>query len=137
MEDLHTRALNMMKLFISLAQIDGAIVETEKHFLVKIGKANGLTATQLEPLFERSHKLIIPAELSDNERFQYLLTMVQLVKVDEKMYPEEFLFCSKIAQNIGYDAQVLFDFLLEAKEGMSDDQVNDLKQRAQKYRTGN
>ncbi|HTF21981.1 MAG TPA: hypothetical protein VK658_28065 [Chryseolinea sp.] len=134
MEDPHTLALKKLKLLISLAQIDGAVAAQETQFIMSIGKANGLKETEIEMLFDRVHTLVIPSNLSHDDRFNYLLSMVQLMKADEKMFKEELLFCKKMAENLGYDVQALFDMLLQVKSSeMSEQEKDDLKQSIAKY----
>lgn len=134
MEDPRTLVMNKMKLLISLAQIDGAVAAREKAFIISIARANDIQAEEIEPLFERSHALIIPKDLDANDRFNYLLSMVQLMKIDERMYKEELLFCTKMAENLGYKAQAMFDMLLHVKASdMTDDEKAALKASVQKY----
>ena len=134
MEENHALALRKLKLLISLAQIDGTVAAQESQFIINIGKANGLSEREIEPLFERVHALVVPADLTADERFNYLLAMVQLMKADEKMFREELLFCKKMAQHLGYDAQALFDMLLQVKaEEMSASEKDALRQSINKY----
>ena len=134
MEDTHTQALKKLKLLISLAQIDGVIAEQEMQYILNIGKANGLQAAEIESLVDRVHVLVVPVDLNDDDRFNYLLSMVQLMKADEKMFKEELLFRKKMAENLGYDPQALFDMLLYVKSSeMSDQEKNDLKQSIAKH----
>ena len=37
------------------------------------------------------------------------------MKIDERMYKEQMMFCSKIASNLGYEPQVMFELLLHVK----------------------
>jgi uncharacterized tellurite resistance protein B-like protein len=134
MEDSHMQALKKLKLLISLAQIDGVVAEQEMQFILNIGKANGLQAAEIESLVDRVHALVVPVDLNDDDRFNYLLSMVQLMKADEKMFKEELLFCKKMAGNLGYDPQALFDMLLYVKSSeMSDQEKADLKASIAKY----
>ncbi|MEJ1240674.1 hypothetical protein WBG78_21195 [Chryseolinea sp. T2] len=134
METPHTSALKKLKLLISLAQIDGAIAEQETQYIINIGKSNGLQAAEIEPLFDRVHALVLPSDLSEDDRFNYLLSMVQLMKADEKMFREELLFCKKMAENLGYDSQVLFDMLLHVKSiEMTAEEQLALKKEISKY----
>ena len=134
MEDSHMQALKKLKLLISLAQIDGVIAEQEMQYILNIGKANGLQAAEIESLVDRVHALVVPVDLNDDDRFNYLLSMVQLMKADEKMFKEELLFCKKMAGNLGYDPQALFDMLLYVKSSeMSDQEKADLKASIAKY----
>jgi uncharacterized tellurite resistance protein B-like protein len=134
MEDSHSLALKKLKLLISLAQIDGAVAAQEMQFIVNIGKANGLAGSEIESLFDRVHALVVPADLTNDDRFNYLLSMVQLMKADDKMFKEELLFCKKMAENLGYDAQALFDMLLHVKSSdMNENEKASLKESISKY----
>ena len=128
MENARSAALNKLKLLISLAQIDGGIADQERQYIINIGEHNGLQAAEIEPLFERVHRLVVPGDLPEDDRFNYLLSMVQLMKVDEKMFKEELLFCKKMTENLGYNVQALFDMLLHVKtHGMTDEEKTSLK----------
>lgn len=127
-------ALSQLKLLISLAQIDGKVAERERSYITNIGMANALSSTDIEQLLEQRHQLIIPKELSDDEKFEYIFSLVQLMKIDERMYKEEMLFCTKIAENLGYDSQVMFELLLHVKPGvMEKDEIINLKEVTQKH----
>jgi hypothetical protein len=126
--------LNQMKLLISLAQIDGAVAPRERNFIINIGRANNFYPDQVVPLFEQRHNLIIPEDLGDDQKFDYLFSLVQLMKIDERMYREEIMFCSKIAATLGYDQQVMFELLLHVKSvAMTEEEVVELKRLVQKY----
>jgi len=127
-------ALNQMKLLISLAQIDGAVAPRERNYIINIGRANNFYPDQVIPLFEQRHNLIIPEDLSADQKFEYLFSVVQLMKIDERMYREEIMFCSKIASSLGYDHQVMFELLLHVKAvSMTEEEMTELKTMVQKY----
>ena len=111
-------ALNHLKLLISLAQIDGKVAERERNFITSIGKANDVAADLIQPLFDQRHDLVVPPDLTDDQKFDYLLSLVQLMKIDERMYKEEMLFCAKIAENLGYSKDVMFELLLHVTGGV-------------------
>jgi len=127
-------ALNQMKLLISLAQIDGTVAPRERNYIINIGRANNFYPDQVVPLFDQRHNLIIPEDLNDDQKFDYLFSLVQLMKIDERMYREEIMFCSKIASTLGYDQQVMFELLLHVKSvGMTEEEMAELKKLVQKY----
>ncbi len=127
-------ALTQLKLLISLAQIDGKVAERERNFITTIGRANDILPDEIEPLFDQRHELVIPGDLTDDQKFDYLFSLVQLMKIDERMYKEEMLFCSKIAENLGYNNDVMFELLLHVKAGvMEKDEVMNLKEITQKH----
>ncbi|HEX6224757.1 MAG TPA: TerB family tellurite resistance protein [Chryseolinea sp.] len=127
-------ALAQLKLLISLAQIDGQVAERERNFITSIGKSQDITMEQMETLFDQRHALIVPDDLTDDQRFEYLFSLVKLMKIDERMYKEEMLFCTKIAENLGYENQVMFELLLHVKAGiMEKDEIINLKEVTQKH----
>ena len=127
-------ALAQLKLLISLAQIDGKVAERERNFITSIGKSNDIGTDQIETLIEQRHALIVPADLTDDQKFEYLFSLVKLMKIDERMYKEEMLFCTKIAENLGYENQVMFELLLHVKAGaMEKDEIINLKEITQKH----
>jgi hypothetical protein len=127
-------AFNQMKLLISLAQIDGTVAPRERNYIINIGRANNFYPDQIVPLFDQRHNLIIPEDLNDDQKFDYLFSLVQLMKIDERMYREEIMFCSKIAASLGYDQQVMFELLLHVKSVvMTEEEMTELKKMVQKY----
>lgn len=126
--------LNQMKLLISLAQIDGKVADRERNFIINIGRANGIYPDQVVPLFTQRHDVIVPQDLNNDQKFDYIFSLVQLMKIDERMYREEILFCSTIASNLGYDKEVMFELMLHVKSAtMKDDEVLALKTLTQKF----
>ncbi len=126
--------LNQLKLLISLAQIDGVVAAREKNYIINIGRANNVYPDQIESLFERSHSIILPQDLTADEKFSYLISMVQVMKIDERMYKEELMFCRTIAATLGYQPQALAELLVRVTpHEMPDDEVEELKRLVQHY----
>lgn len=127
-------ALAQMKLLVSLAQIDGSVADRERSYVRNIASANGVTLEEVEALFETRHTVVVPENLSEGERFDYIFSLVQLMKIDERMYKEEMLFCSKIASRLGYDQEVMFELLLHVKSAaMEKDEVQALRELTKRY----
>lgn len=117
-----------MKLLINLAKVDGQVADKEKNYLINIGRANGIYPDEIYPLFTQSHDVLVPENLSDDQKFDLLFSLVQLMKMDERMYREEIAFCGQVATKLGYDKNVMFEFLAQVKAGrMEEDQMASLK----------
>jgi uncharacterized tellurite resistance protein B-like protein len=127
-------ALTQLKLLMGLAQIDGNVAERERNYIINIGRANGIYPDEINPLFEQRHELNIPKDLTADEKFEYVFSLVQLMKIDERMYKEEILFCSKIAATLGYDPEVMFDLMLHVHAAaMVESEVQALKKLTEKF----
>ena len=128
------QALAQLKLLISLAQIDGSVAERERNYLVNIGRAHGIYPDQVTTLLQQKHETIIPKNLSRDQKFDYIFSLVQLMKMDERMYKEEITFCSEVAAKLGYERQVMVELLLQVKSGpMSSNEIESLKKATQKF----
>lgn len=123
-----------LKLMIGLAQIDGTFVEHEKKFIRNIGHANGLSDADIDPLFDQRHSVIVPENLNTEEKFNCLFNLVQLMKIDQQLYKEELLFCSRIASVLGYDREVMAELMLNVKPRlMTAEEIESLKKSTAKY----
>ncbi|HEY0655234.1 MAG TPA: TerB family tellurite resistance protein [Chryseosolibacter sp.] len=127
-------ALAQMKLLINLAQIDGSVAEREQNYIVNIGRANGIYPDEIRPLFNQTHDNLIPDNLARDEKFKYIFSLVQLMKIDERMYKEEILFCSSVATKLGYAKEAMFELLLHVRPGgMSDAELKHLQSLTEKH----
>lgn len=126
--------IDQVKLLISLAQVDGTVADREKNFIVNIARANGLKEIELDPLFEERHPVIIPNDLDEEEKFNYLLNLIQLMKIDDRLYKEELIFCGNIASSLGYNREVMFELMLHVtSDSITKDEIESLKRLARKY----
>jgi uncharacterized tellurite resistance protein B-like protein len=123
-----------LKLLISLAQVDGHVAEQEKQYILNIGKANRIYANLILPLLEKRHPIVVPMDLTDDEKFEYIFSLIQLMKIDGRNYKEEILFCSKIASKLGYQQDVMLDLLQHVSESsMQQTKIDELKALTEKY----
>jgi hypothetical protein len=127
-------ALAQMKLLISLAQIDGKVADRERNYIVNIGRANGIYPDEVTLLFDQQHDVRVPGNLPPDEKFRYIFSLVQLMKIDERMYKEEIIFCSQIATKLGYEQPVMFELMLHVKTAtMTENEMESLKKITAKY----
>jgi hypothetical protein len=126
-------ALAQLKLLVNLARVDGEVAEREKKYITNIGLANGVPLTDVMQLLDRSHDNIDLSNLTDELKFSYLLSLVQLMKIDERLYQEEIRYCSQVASRLGYEQTVMFDMMLHVRETMEDQEKRALHELTKKY----
>ena len=61
--------------------------------------------------------MAVPEDLTDDQKFDLIFSLIQLMKLDERMYREEIIFCGQVASKLGYNKQVMFDLLSYVKSG--------------------
>lgn len=123
-----------LKLLINLARADGSMGDLEKNYIINIGRANHLYPDEVEPLFYQQHEVVVPDNLTNDQKFEYIFSLVQLMKIDERMYKPELQFCSKVASRLGYQQQAMFDLLLHVRsEVMEQAEKEVLKKSLERY----
>lgn len=126
--------IQQLRLLINLARADGEVAKKERQFIINIGQANHLLITEILPLFSDEHPAVVPAHLSDQEKFEFILHLVQLMKIDDKIYREEMKYCAEVASKLGYRKEVLFELILQVKAaGMSKNEEEALRKLTTTY----
>jgi hypothetical protein len=126
-------ALQQLKLLITLANIDGEIGEKERRFLLNIGTANGFLVAEILPMFIQEHRMIIPDDLTPDEKFEYIYSLVQLMKIDERLYQEEIKYCGDVISKLGYAPELLADLMIHVKVSISNEDKDNLRLLANSY----
>lgn len=120
-------ALHQLKLLVNLALIDEEVAEREKGYITNIGTANGLSVQDVEHLFNGKHDVIVPQGLSDNQKFDYLFSLVQLMKIDERLYKEEIKYCAQVGSKLGYKKEVMVELMLNVNATMRKGEIDSLR----------
>lgn len=125
--------IEQLKLLINLARIDGEVTDQERIYVRNIGVANGLPEPEIRALFEREHEPVVPSGLTAEERFNCILSLVQLMKIDGRMYREEVKFCAHVAARLGYDEIAMVELMLNVKATMAADEKRTVQELVKQY----
>lgn len=101
-----------LHILIQLAQIDGIVVEEELELINEVGKASGMTEEEVAACFDQKPDLEDLSALTDDQKYEVIYSVVQLMKIDGKLYNEEIKFCAKMTAKLGYGEDVLFELML-------------------------
>ena len=126
-------ALSQLKLLVNLALIDEEVADQEKQYITNIGVANGLATQDVEYLFNQSHEVIVPDGLSDDQKFDYIFHLVQLMKIDERLYKNEIKYCSQVAAKLGYQQEVMFELMLKVSASMKKGEIDSVRPLISSY----
>ena len=102
-----------LNLLVQLAKIDGVVVQDEIDLIKQIGEANGMSSSDISACFEDPNLVEDLSRLSDDEKYEYIYNIVQLMKIDGRLYKEEIRFCAKMASKLGYSEDVLLELMLK------------------------
>lgn len=98
---------SQLSTLIQLAKIDGEFAGDEKNMIMMIGKANGLSEKDIMALVETPEPLPPLSTMTDDDRFEYLYNIVQLMKIDSQVYLSEIKYCEELAEKLGYKRNVI------------------------------
>ncbi len=85
-----------------LAKSDNSIDESELNLIFRIGRANKLEDDQIQKIIDNPGNLGSLDELSEDEKFEFLYSIIQLMKADDEIFNAEIDYCNQIAVKLGY-----------------------------------
>lgn len=91
-----------LKALAQLANSDGEIDERELRLIHRIGEAHGMQLDQIDEIISKPGSLGDLKALEEDDKFEFLYSIIQLMKIDDEIYNEEVLFCQQIAMKLGY-----------------------------------
>lgn len=95
-------------MLVQLATIDNELALSESKWLQKIGLSIGLKENEIDEVFRKPYQTYSSfTHLSIEERFEYLYNLIQLMKIDGKIFLSEIEFCKKAAEKLGFQPGVV------------------------------
>jgi uncharacterized tellurite resistance protein B-like protein len=128
---MFTPILNVM---VQLAKIDGKVAAVEYEFIKRIANDNGIPESELQRLFNEEESKVQVGSLSDDRKFAYIYNLTKLMEIDGTIRIEEYKFCNRIANKLGYRESVLTDLIyhVQANKGIDRDMIK-LKEKAKRH----
>lgn len=124
-----------LNILVRLAIIDNELAGPELKRIHMIAKAHGLTEEDVAELIKNPEPIRELSTLTEDERFEYLYMVIQLMKIDGQVFKSEIAYCEDIAIKLGYTKKVVS---VLSKNIYSDPAITAdremLKSKALKYR---
>jgi len=96
-----------LNVLINLAASDRNVGEKEAKIIHMIGKANGLTKDEVETMMKTPKPIGDLSILTEDQQFENLYHLIQLMKSDGQVFKSEIHFCEQIAEKLGYKKAVV------------------------------
>ena len=96
-----------INVLINLAASDRSVGEKEAKTIHMIGKANGLTKDEVDTMMKNPKPIGNLSGLTEDQKFENLYHLIQLMKSDGQVFKSEVHFCEQIAEKLGYKRQVV------------------------------
>ncbi len=119
---------------IQLAKIDGDFDGQEKLHILMVGRANGLSDEEIKEIVENPVEIPQLGTLTEDEKFDYLYNIVQLMKIDSKVFLSEVKYCEDLAEKLGFKRKVIsaLSSRIYSDPSITSD-VDSLKKAVKKY----
>ena len=96
-----------LQALINLAISDMHFADEERELIYTIGQAHGLERKKIDEMISDPKPIGDVSILGEEDRFQMLYNIVQLMKIDRKVYVVEIKYCEDIATRLGYNKKVI------------------------------
>ena len=96
-----------LNVLINLAASDSKVADKEAKVIHMIGKANGLSKDEIEGMLKAPKPIGDLSAFSEDQKFENLYYLIQLMKSDGQVFKSEIHFCEQIAEKLGYKKAVV------------------------------
>jgi hypothetical protein len=101
-----------LNILIQLAEADKHFAKTEREMIFKIAKDRNFPEETVNELIRNPEPIDTLGALSMDQKFEYLMSSIELVFVDQNVFESEIIFCKNIAIKLGFRKGVI-DFIIE------------------------
>lgn len=124
-----------LNVLIQLAASDNEVAEKEARLIRMIGQSNGISKEEIDEMLKKPGRPIGDlSTLTDDQKFEHLYHIVQLMKIDGQVFKSEIVFCENVAERLGYKKGAIAEL---SSKIFSDPSITTdreyLKKRVQKY----
>ena len=98
---------DQLNILINLAASDNSVAEKEAKTIRTIGKANGIPDEEIDEMLKKPKPIGDLSTLTEDQKFESLYYLIQLMKADGQVFKSEINFCETIADKLGYKKGVV------------------------------
>jgi hypothetical protein len=101
-----------LNILIQLAEADKHFATSEREMIFRIAKDRQFSEDIVNALIRNPEPIGTLGALSIEQKFDYLISCIELIFVDQKIFESEIIFARGIAIKLGFKKNVI-DYLLE------------------------
>jgi uncharacterized tellurite resistance protein B-like protein len=107
--DIVTR--KQLNILIQLAEADKHFAKIEREMIFKIAKDRHFSEDIVNSLIKNPEPIDSLGALSPEQKFDYLLSSIELVFADHNVFESEVIFCKSIAIKLGFKKGIIDYFV--------------------------
>src|SRR5215204_7242829 len=101
-----------LNILIQLAEADKHFAKIERDLIFKIARERNFSDEEVNELIRNPQPIDSLGALSLDQKFDYLMSAIELVFVDQNVFESEIIFCKNIAIKLGFKKGVI-DYFVE------------------------
>jgi uncharacterized tellurite resistance protein B-like protein len=101
-----------LNILIQLAEADKHFAKIEREMIFKIAKERNFPEESVHELIRNPEPIDTLGALSNDQKFEYLMSTIDLVFADQNVFESEVIFSKNIAIKLGFKKGVV-DFIME------------------------
>jgi hypothetical protein len=101
-----------LNILIQLAEADKHFAKIEREMIFKIANDRKFPEKEVLELIKNPEPIDSLGALSPDQKFEYLISCIELVFVDQNVFESEIIFCKNIAIKLGFKKGVI-DYFIE------------------------
>ncbi|MCE2893529.1 MAG: TerB family tellurite resistance protein [Flammeovirgaceae bacterium] len=98
---------DQLNILINLAASDSKVAEKEAKVIYTLAKANGIAKEVVDEMLKKPQPILSFDTFTEDEKFENLYHLIQLMKSDGQVFKSEIHFCEQIAEKLGYKKSVV------------------------------
>lgn len=101
-----------LNILIQLAEADKHFAKAEREMIFKIAKERNFPEEMVNELIRSPEPIDSLGALSSEQKFEYLMSTIDLVFIDHNVFESEIIFSKNIAIKLGFKKSVI-DYVIE------------------------
>lgn len=101
-----------LNILIQLAEADKHFAKIERELIFKIARERNFPEESVNELIRHPEPIDSLGALSTEQKFEYLMSSIDLVFVDQNVFESEIIFCKNIAIKLGFRKNII-DYIME------------------------
>jgi len=126
-----------LNVLVNLAASDRSVADRESKLIHLIASANGISKEDVDQIIANPKPIGNIDSLTNEEKFEHLYYLIQLMKMDGQVFRSEIVFCEQIADKLGFKKSVVAEISQHVYSDPSITADRDMvKQKAFKFLKG-
>lgn len=111
-----------LNILIQLAEADKHFAKAEREMIFKIAKERNFPEDSVNDLIRNPEPIDSLGALSNDQKFEYLMSSIELVHADQNIFESEILFCKNIAIKLGFRKNVI-EYIMDNMDRKTRDEL--------------